>query len=164
MSKPKARGPEALDSEYGAVDVCECVGPFCRAPTPGLAARPDLSHLPYEARLLIAIEQAVRTAAWWRGEDPVSDSIDDTAWRLGSAVLRDSGDFVYTAPNPLHDPAAWGSLLEKYHLEADSLSGAWKAGWLDARFIPTWGPWRKSIGEAVCLAVLAKRGFTVAHA
>lgn len=133
---------------------------------------PSLDHLDYETRVLIALLDAtgVRTASghlWWRSDDPTAAWNDEAplqAWRLVyHGVLCDDGTFVYTAPSPLSDPAAWGALMEKElaRWERGEFDGEWQHRfWYpsgdDVTLTP--GPWRESIGEAASLAVCAKYG------
>lgn len=117
---------------------------------------PDLSTRSREDRVRVAIA-LTKGATWRRGSDPISDDLDAEAWRLGwYAVLRDNGDFVHTAPDPLTDASAWGGLVEteRVHLQPAPDSSVWYATthrdglWHDG----------DTPGEAVCAAVLAKRG------
>ena len=136
------------------------------------ASAPDLSHLPYETRVRIAV---AGTQGWrYRAQSRFDPSIPiGIPPRGAGGVKRDSRGNV-ALPNYLHDPAAWGALLEK---EGMSVGSRFKwhrgiatglLGWasdhheLEAdrdRHQTSQGG--RSPGEAVCRAVLAKHGITV---
>ena len=105
MSKPKARGLEALDREYGAVDGCECVGPCCCAPTPvpdvpgpeDGGARFYGNTLPLDAPAELRVVQ-----------EPAAQAAEDESWL--ERMIRehqDDVDFHSGSGDPMLEVVAW---------------------------------------------------------
>jgi hypothetical protein len=124
---------------------------------------PDLSGLNRESRIILAVEK-IYGATWRSVDDPFADVEGlRKAWMCGAGVLRDSGEFIYTAPSPLYDSYAWGLLLavEMCGWESDERGHRvkwWQGKVNEARVN---GPWAPTLSEAVCTGLLAKHGVEV---
>lgn len=138
----------------------------CHMCAVAVPAHPDLSQLDRETRILVALEE-VRGRTWCSVDDPFTAGEGErTAWRIGGMVVRDDGEAIYTAPNPLHDPAAWGAVQRDELIDVEHLGpvladlSPW--GRVRARYCgdPDWHA-AEDDGAAVCAAVLAKHGVEV---
>ena len=130
-------------------------------------AHPDLSHLPEDVRLRIAVAET--QGFRWLPAPPNVAYVwrDSGAWaltgpRAGVTVFgltaKGVGIPYHGFPNYLSAPAAWGALLEKERVGLQPVGagrpgGKWQAS-------PDWFIWYLGDcpGRAVCLAVLAKYG------
>jgi hypothetical protein len=131
------------------------------------AHAPDLSALTLMERLNVSVAQTQGWSAWTPyHEEPGVAWVTDGP--VHSCYLREDGALVgaSTLPDYASDPAAWGALLEE-ELSGWERSPLAKNGtyahfawyWEEARdWNRTQGPWRRSIGEAICCAVLQKHG------
>jgi hypothetical protein len=121
-------------------------------------SRPDLSALPRDVRVRIAVAET-QGATW---EPPGGDWPVPDEWRLRGGPCRGIGWFrngrnnlSSALPDYLSDPAAWGALLEKEALRlVPHVNGHGRAWWESGPDLP----WQDTPGAAVCFAVLARHG------
>lgn len=122
----------------------------------------DLTGLGHVERINVAIAQAVESAQWYESNG-MHFLKSEFGW---FATVRTDGRAVYRGPDYASDPAAWGALMEKElggwersPLAKDGTYAHFAWYWEEARdWNRTQGPWRRSVGEAVCCAVLQKHG------
>lgn len=145
------------------------------------ATAPDLSRLDRETRIRIAVAQ-VQGATWGPARGGAADAGE---WWLEGPCLN--GIFWYrpgvshnrfALPNYLHDPAAWGALMEAERISLFPSVDGWYAifpagihlGYLGLTAVPTVtvSTYQRAVrdpsiepGEAVCAAVLAKHGVSL---
>lgn len=137
-------------------------------------ARPDLSALPWDVRLRIAVAET-QGATWARVEkdDPQDCRLPQrsTGWwwlrpapmdtRVWGLLYDDPvlGFRPESLPEYLTEPAAWGALLEKELHGYDTEPGRQVRCWWyrdEAMLHRAYGGWARGLPIAVSLAVLAK--------
>jgi len=131
------------------------------------ATRPDLTGLPYEDRVCIAVAEA--QGATWRCGTYGSRPDAWRLWRTSPSGAPEPLTLLYLIRGddrgPVHmpryttDPAAWGPLMERERIGLDPRpDGQWAAYFVT----PGYRGWlAKEPGMAVCLAVFTKYGITV---
>ncbi|HWK88345.1 MAG TPA: hypothetical protein VNP72_00070 [Longimicrobium sp.] len=128
------------------------------APT---TAAPDLSHLPVDVRLGIAVARALGWSGVICGP---RTNLSASAPAYGYPPLYRRSGARSTVPDYLNDPAAWGALMEKERIDVLAPCVGGRQDWVAqaADKASMHGHFAATPGRAVALAVLAKHGVDTA--